>query len=80
MQVSEPIPGRTLVETDTGSSLVTTYNVAPQGDKSLVSITTSRDGASGIGGFFERTFAPKALVKIYDAMLAKLAEQVQAEG
>jgi uncharacterized protein YndB with AHSA1/START domain len=65
MQVSEPTPGRTLVETDTGSSLVTTFNVTPQGDKSLVSITTSWDGASGIGGFFERTFAPRAVRRLY---------------
>jgi uncharacterized protein YndB with AHSA1/START domain len=65
MQVSEPAPGRTLVGTDTGSSLVTTYNVTPQGDKSTVSITTSWDGASGIGGFFERTFAPRALHSLY---------------
>jgi uncharacterized protein YndB with AHSA1/START domain len=65
MQVSEPAPGRTLVGTDTGSSLVTTYSVTPQGDKSLVSITTSWDGASGIGGFFERTFAPRALHSLY---------------
>ena len=72
MQVTEPDPGRTLVESDTGSSLVTTYNVTPQGDKSLVSITTSWDGASGIGGFFERTFAPRALRGIYAESLDKL--------
>jgi Polyketide cyclase / dehydrase and lipid transport len=72
MQVTEPAPGRTLVESDTGSSLVTTYNVTPQGDKSLVSITTSWDGASGIGGFFERTFAPRALRGIYAESLDKL--------
>jgi len=72
MQVTEPAPGRTLVESDTGSSLVTTYNVTPQGDKSLVSINTSWDGASGIGGFFERTFAPRALHGIYAEALDKL--------
>jgi uncharacterized protein YndB with AHSA1/START domain len=65
MQVSEPVPGQTLVETDTGSSLVTTFNVTPQDGKSLVKITTSWDGASGIGGFFERTFAPRALRRLY---------------
>ena len=80
MQVSEPVPGQTLVETDTDSSLVTTFNVEPRDGRSLVRISTSWDGASGIGGFFERTFAPKALVKIYDGMLAKLAERVQAEA
>jgi uncharacterized protein YndB with AHSA1/START domain len=63
--ISEPAPGRTLVETDTNSSLVTTFNVTPQGDKSQVSITSSWDGASGIGGFFERTFAPRALHRLF---------------
>ena len=73
MQVSEPAPGRTLVETDTGSSLVTTYDVAPQGDKSLVGITTSWDGAGGIGGFFERTFAPRAMERLYSEALDRLS-------
>jgi uncharacterized protein YndB with AHSA1/START domain len=72
MQISEPVPGRTLVETDTGSSLVTTFNVAPQGGKSLVSITTSWDGASGVGGFFERTFAPPAVRRLYAEALDRL--------
>ncbi|HEY1702234.1 MAG TPA: SRPBCC family protein [Trebonia sp.] len=65
MQVSEPEPGRTLVESDKGSSLVTTFTVTPQGEKSLVNITTQWDGAGGIGGFFERTFAPRALHRLY---------------
>ena len=65
MQVSEPEPGRTLVESDANSSLVTTFDVEPRGDKSLVRIATSWDGASGIGGFFERTFAPRAMQRIY---------------
>jgi len=73
MQVSEPVPGQTYVETDTGSSLTTTFSVTPQGGKSLVSITTSWDGASGIGGFFERTFAPRALRRLYLDELDRLS-------
>jgi uncharacterized protein YndB with AHSA1/START domain len=65
MRVTEPDPGRVLVESDASSSLVTTFNVEPQGGKSLVRISTSWDGASGIGGFFERTFAPRAMRRIY---------------
>ena len=72
MQVSEPAPGRTLVETDTGSSLVTTFDVTPRGDKSLVKVTTSWDGASGVGGFFERTFAPRALGRLHLEALDRL--------
>ncbi len=63
----------TLVETDANSSMVTTWTVTPAGDgKSTVAVKTTWDGASGVGGFFERTFAPGGLKKIYDAQLAKL--------
>jgi uncharacterized protein YndB with AHSA1/START domain len=72
MRVTEPAPGRTLVESDTNSSLVTTFNVEPQGSTSLVRISTSWDGAAGIGGFFERTFAPKALRRLYLDELERL--------
>jgi uncharacterized protein YndB with AHSA1/START domain len=72
MRITEPEPGRTLVESDANSSLVNTFNVEPQGDKSLVRISTSWDGAGGIGGFFERTFAPKALHRMYLDELERL--------
>jgi uncharacterized protein YndB with AHSA1/START domain len=77
MRVTESEPGRTLVESDAGSSLVTTFNVEPEGGKSLVRISTSWDGASGIGGFFERTFAPKAMRKIYLDELDRLNAYAQ---
>lgn len=70
-----------LVETDANSSMVTTYTVVASEDgHASVVIETSWNGAGGIGGFFERTFAPKALVKIYDDFLGRLAEQCQAEA
>jgi hypothetical protein len=72
MRVAEPEPGRTLVESDANSSLVNTFNVEPQGDKSLVRISTSWDGAAGIGGFFERTFAPRALQRMFLDELERL--------
>ena len=69
-----------LVETDANSSMVTTYTVVASEDgHASVVIETSWNGAGGIGGFFERTFAPKALVKIYDDFLGRLAEQCQPE-
>ncbi|MEU7783956.1 MULTISPECIES: SRPBCC family protein [unclassified Amycolatopsis] len=73
--VSEPKPG-TLVETDANSSMVTTWTVAEAGEKSVVKIETTWDGAGGVGGFFEKTFAPGGLKKIYDGVLGKLAEIV----
>jgi hypothetical protein len=59
MKVAEPEPGRILTESDTGSSLVTTTMVSRQGGASIVQISTAWDGTGGIGGLFERTFAPK---------------------
>jgi uncharacterized protein YndB with AHSA1/START domain len=72
MNVTEPAPGRTLVESDANSSLVTTFNVEPQDGKSLVRIHTSWDGAGGIGGFFEKTFAPGAMRRLYLDELTRL--------
>ncbi len=72
MRVSEPEPGRVLTETDEGSSLSTTFTVTPSGDGCLVKIATQWTGAGGIGGFFERTFAPKVLRGIYADELSRL--------
>jgi uncharacterized protein YndB with AHSA1/START domain len=72
MQVDEPEPGRVLTESDTASSMVTTTTVTPKGGASLVRITTSWNGAGGIGGFFERRFAPKAMRAIYTDELERL--------
>jgi uncharacterized protein YndB with AHSA1/START domain len=72
MRIAEPEPGRTLVESDANSSLVTTFHVEPQGAKSQVRISTSWDGATGIGGFFERTFAPRALHRMFLDELERL--------
>ncbi|MBB4686645.1 SRPBCC family protein [Amycolatopsis jiangsuensis] len=73
--VTEPAPG-TFVETDANSSMVTTWTVAESGAGSRVRIQTSWDGAGGIGGFFEKTFAPGGLKRIHDGVLGKLAEIV----
>ncbi len=83
MTVAEPEPGRVMTESDTNSSLVTTWTVTPQGEKqSTVQLSTSWDGAGGVGGFFERTFAPRAMRKIYgdelDRLDAYAREQQQA--
>ncbi|MCN9242676.1 SRPBCC family protein [Streptomyces sp. RY43-2] len=76
-EVSEPTSGE-LVEQDRNSSMVTTWQVTPAGEgRSRVTVTTTWKGAGGIGGFFERTFAPKGLARIYDALLAKLATEVE---
>ena len=72
MKVDEPEPGRVLTESDTGSSLVTTTTVSAQDGASLVQISTAWDGAGGIGGFFERMFAPRVMRGIYADELERL--------
>jgi hypothetical protein len=72
MQVAEPEPGRVLTESDMESSLVTTFTVDPEGDRSRVRIATTWEGAGGIGGFFERTFAPRVLRRLYADELERL--------
>ncbi|MET8576922.1 SRPBCC family protein [Streptomyces sp. NPDC005012] len=77
LEVTEPTAGE-LTEKDRNSSMVTTWRVTPAGeDRARVVVTSVWNGAGGIGGFFERTFAPKGLARIYDAVLARLASEVE---
>lgn len=72
IEVTEPATG-TLVETDKCSSMVTVWTVQPaDAGTSTVTVRTTWNGAGGIGGFFERTFAPKGLRRVYLGMLERL--------
>jgi hypothetical protein len=76
IKVSEPGDG-SLVETDTNSSMVTTWMVRPaEGGCSTIDVHTTWNGASGISGFFERTFAPTVLRRISNGMLGKLDDLI----
>ncbi|MFJ1563891.1 SRPBCC family protein [Streptomyces erythrochromogenes] len=80
LEVTEPTDGQ-LVEKDRNSSMVTTWVVTPAGEgRSKAVVTTVWDGAGGIGGFFERAFAPKGLGRIYDTLLANLAAEVEGKA
>jgi uncharacterized protein YndB with AHSA1/START domain len=72
MRVAEPEPGRVLTESDESSSLVTTFTVTPSGETCVVKIETQWTGAGGVGGFFERTFAPKVMARMYADELSRL--------
>jgi uncharacterized protein YndB with AHSA1/START domain len=75
--VSAPAADR-LVERDANSSMVTTWTVTPAGEgRSKAVVTSVWNGAGGIGGFFEKTFAPKGLGRIYDELLQNLATRVE---
>lgn len=70
--VAEPEPGRVLTETDANTSAVTTFTVTPRAAVSTVNISCTWNGASGVGGFFERLFAPPAMRKILTDELNRL--------
>lgn len=72
MQVDEPTPGHMLTESDVQSSTVTTFTVTPKGAGCQVRIETRWQSASGVGGFFERLFAPRLLRRIYVDELKRL--------
>ncbi len=76
--VTVEVDGMRVVERDANSSMVTTWTVASEGtDRSTVTVETTWNGAGGIGGFFERTFAPKGLARIHDGVLANLDARVR---
>jgi hypothetical protein len=72
MRVAEPEPGRVMTETNDRSSTVTTWVVTPEGPGSRVRVETRWQGAGGVGGFFERLFAPRVLRRIYADELERL--------
>ncbi|MEE1926927.1 SRPBCC family protein [Streptomyces sp. TRM 70351] len=80
MDVDEPAEGQ-LTERDRNSSMVTTWTVTPGSAEgaSRVTVTTAWQGAGGVGGFFERVFAPKGLGRIHDAVLARLAGVMEGQ-
>ena len=76
VEVSEP-DAMTLVEADRNSSMVTRWTVRSTGDAACtVAVRTTWNGAGGIGGFFERTFAPRGLQRVYGTMLERLEREV----
>lgn len=79
MKVEETAP-RELRESDEGSTFVTTWSLEPAegGTKTLVRLHSQWRGAGGVGGIFERIFAPRGLGPIYDDLLARLDAALNA--
>jgi Polyketide cyclase / dehydrase and lipid transport len=69
---SEESDGR-LIERDELSSFTTTWTVVAAATGSTVTVESSWAGGGGIGGFFERRFAPLGLRRVYGEMLERLA-------
>jgi len=82
--VSEPEPGRVLVEQDIDSvqNVATTFTVLPleQGQKSHVEISTTLNSSPGLKGFFERIVVPIVFPPIYRKELKLLEAVAQKRG
>ena len=78
VQVDVDVAGHTVLEKDANSSMVITWTVAPAGPGCSVTIKTTWNGAGGVGGFFEKTFAPLGLKKIQGEVLANLKKELEA--
>ncbi len=74
--VSEPQPGRVLVESDVEGTTVTTFTVDPVGDGSACSlkIETQFPVRPGIAGTIERSITSTMLRRIYAEEIAMLRE------
>jgi hypothetical protein len=73
------VAGKTVIEKDANSTLVTNWTVAPAGEGASVTVKTSWNGAGGIGGFFEKTFAPLGLRKIQAETLENLKKELESK-
>ena len=72
-------PDGGLVERDANSSMVTTWTVHPaDAGVNTVRVRSTWDGATGVGGFFERTFAPKGLRRIHQGLISRLDAELGA--
>lgn len=77
VRASVDVAGHTVIEKDANSTMVTNYTVAPAGPGASVTVKTTWQGAGGVKGFFEKTFAPLGLRKIQAEVLDSLKKQVE---
>jgi hypothetical protein len=76
MRVSEPEPGKILMETDLATGAATTFKVerAPGGQGSVVSIST-RYRKDGVAGWLESLLSPRFLRQVFAEELELLAQK-----
>jgi len=78
-EVTEPIPGRELVETVVTTGAATRFLVEPVSDGRASRVTFESTWCRrGLGGWAERWLAPGYLRRVYRAELALLDEEAQA--
>ena len=82
--VSEPEPGRVLVEQDidTPQNTTTTFTVTPveNGQKAYIEIATTMNPTPGLTGVIERVLVPMINARVYRKELKLLEAFAQREG
>src|SRR3977135_2602563 len=78
VKASVDVAGHTGLGEDANSAMITNWTVAPAGPGASVTVKTAWQGAGGIGGFFEKTFAPLGGGQRSGRVLGKL--NTRAEG
>ncbi|HEY0603461.1 MAG TPA: SRPBCC family protein [Herpetosiphonaceae bacterium] len=79
MVVSEPEPGRLLMEDDQQAGVTTTFKVVPgpQGQQTEVTIATDWNAQPGIAGFVEKLITPIVMRRMYRAELQNVADYIR---
>jgi hypothetical protein len=80
-RITEPHPGRVLVETDVERGIATTFTVEPVGrDATWVEFATVLPMRAGLAGRIEKWLVTRLLRSIYVAELAQLARVAHAQS
>jgi len=78
MEVTEPKPGRVLVETDKNLGVVTSFIIDPLDDERCeVTIATDWTPSAGIMGWIEKLSTPSLMRKLYTIELQNVKEYLQ---
>ena len=80
--ITELVPGRTLIETELDSGVVTTFTVLPVdgGGDCHVTISTELKNREGMLGSIEKMMTTLFLRRVYAEELRLLSEVVQGRG
>ncbi len=80
--VSEPEPGRMLVETDLDTPQVTEFvlEALDGGQRTRVTIASNFPASAGIAGFMERMLKPAVMQRIYKAELEQLSAYLSEQS
>jgi hypothetical protein len=78
--ITEPEPGRVLVESYPATGVVTTFRVEPSGDAAcVVTISTDFPPKGGLAGFVERLLSPSFLRKLYAEEIGRIDRVARGE-